>query len=121
MPVGPKSHEERTIQASSPAAASPWSFVRPYADCGFGPSDSVRLALAAVEDVVARVVDERHTERGDVGRPAHVDRGRGLRLVLGTVDVRPRGGVQNDAGQLEPSGGGSSTSQSARVSPTTPS
>ena len=40
VPVGPKSQEERTIQARSPAAASPWSFVRPYADCGFGPSDS---------------------------------------------------------------------------------
>ena len=38
--VGPKSHEERTIQASPPAAASPCSFDRPYADCGFGPSDS---------------------------------------------------------------------------------
>ena len=29
VPVGPKSHEERTIQARSPAAASPCSFVRP--------------------------------------------------------------------------------------------
>jgi hypothetical protein len=40
-PVGPKSHDERTIHASSPAAASPCSFVRPYADCGLGASDSV--------------------------------------------------------------------------------
>ena len=39
-PVGPKSQDERTIQACSPAAASPCSFERPYADCGFGPSDS---------------------------------------------------------------------------------
>ena len=62
----------------------------------------VRLALAAVEDVVARVVDERHTERSDVRRPADVDGGRRLRLVLGTVDVRPGGGVENDIRQLEP-------------------
>ena len=39
-PVGPKSHELRTIHACSPAAASPWSFVRPYAEAGLGPSDS---------------------------------------------------------------------------------
>ncbi len=39
-PVGPKSHELRTIQAESPAAASPCSFVRPYADRGAGESDS---------------------------------------------------------------------------------
>ena len=38
--VHPKSQELRTIQASSPAAPSPWNFVRPYADCGFGASDS---------------------------------------------------------------------------------
>ena len=39
-PVQPKSHDERTIHAFSPAAASPCSFVRPYAECGFGASDS---------------------------------------------------------------------------------
>ena len=38
--VQPNSHEVRTIHASSPAAASPCSFVRPYADSGFGESDS---------------------------------------------------------------------------------
>jgi hypothetical protein len=38
--VHPKSHDVRTIHASSPAAASAWSFVRPYDDCGFGGSDS---------------------------------------------------------------------------------
>ena len=47
----------RTIHASSPAAASPWSFVRPYAPSGLGASDSrYGVALRAVEDVVARVV-----------------------------------------------------------------
>ncbi len=40
FPVGPKSHDVRTTHARSPAAASPWSFVRPYADTGFGASDS---------------------------------------------------------------------------------
>ena len=39
-PVAPKSHDERTIHACSPAAASPCSFVRPYAPIGFGASDS---------------------------------------------------------------------------------
>ena len=39
-PVGAKSHELRTIHARSPAAASPCSFVRPYAPSGFGASDS---------------------------------------------------------------------------------
>jgi hypothetical protein len=38
--VQPNTHELRTIHASSPAAASACSFVRPYADCGFGASDS---------------------------------------------------------------------------------
>ena len=39
-PVCPKSHELRTIQASAPAAASPSSFERPYAESGLGRSDS---------------------------------------------------------------------------------
>ena len=39
-PVGPKSHELRTIQASGPAAASPCSLLRPYAESGLAPSDS---------------------------------------------------------------------------------
>ena len=39
-PVGPKSQEERTTHARSPAAASPCSFVRPYAESGDGASDS---------------------------------------------------------------------------------
>jgi hypothetical protein len=39
-PVAPKSHELRTIQAASPAAASACSFVRPYAPSGDGGSDS---------------------------------------------------------------------------------
>ena len=36
----------------------------------------VRLALRAVEDVVGRVVDDRHAERGDVARAVHVRRAR---------------------------------------------
>src|SRR5581483_6455336 len=39
-PVQPKSHDERTIHASSPAAASPCSFERPYDESGFVASDS---------------------------------------------------------------------------------
>ena len=38
--VGPKSHDVRTTHACSPAAASPCSFVRPYAPSGDGASDS---------------------------------------------------------------------------------
>ncbi len=59
----------------------------------------VGLALGAVEDVVAREVDERRAERGDVLRPADVRRRRTLRVVLGAVDVGPGGGVQDE---LEP-------------------
>ena len=40
FPVGPNSPELRTIHACSPAAPSPNSFVRPYAEIGFGASDS---------------------------------------------------------------------------------
>ena len=39
-PVSPKSQDERTIHARSPAAASPASFERPYAESGVGASDS---------------------------------------------------------------------------------
>ena len=56
----------------------------------------VRRALRAVEDVVARVRDERRAELGRVLRAADVDRRRPLRVVLGAVDVRPRGGVQHE-------------------------
>ena len=38
--VQPKRPDVRTIHACSPAAASPWSFVRPYAESGLGASDS---------------------------------------------------------------------------------
>ena len=65
----------------------------------------VRLLRAAIEDVVGRVVDERRAEGGDVRRPAHVDGGGGLRIGLGAVDVRPRGGVEGDVGRLEPGRG----------------
>ena len=59
----------------------------------------VRRALAPVEDVVGRVVDERRAERGRVLRPADVHRRGALRVVLGAVDVRPRGGVQDELGR----------------------
>ena len=92
----------RTIQASSPAAASPCSFVRPYADCGIRRVRlDVRLALPAVEDVVGREVDERRAELGGVLRAADVDRRRLLRVGLGPVDVGPRGRVQHEVGRAE--------------------
>jgi hypothetical protein len=59
----------------------------------------VRLALAAVEDVVGRVVDERRAERGDVRRAADVDRGRALRIVLGAVDVGPGAACRTSVGR----------------------
>ena len=77
-----------------------------------------RTARASpVEDVVGRERDERRAELGDVLRAADVDRRRALRVVLGAVDVRPGRRVQDelqvDARAL--GGGGSVTSQSARV------
>jgi hypothetical protein len=39
-PVSPNSQDDRTTHARAPAAASPWSFVRPYAESGLGGSDS---------------------------------------------------------------------------------
>jgi hypothetical protein len=53
----------------------------------------IGLALRAVEDVVRRVVDERRPELGGVPRASDVDRRRALWVVLGAVDVRPRGGM----------------------------
>ena len=38
--VHPNSPDVRTTHACSPAAASPCSFVRPYAESGCAPSDS---------------------------------------------------------------------------------
>ena len=101
-PVQPKSHDERTIHASSPAAASPCSFVRPYDGLRVRRIRlDVRLALAPVEDVVGREVDERRAELGRVLRAADVDRRRALRVGLGAVDVRPRGGVQHEIDAAE--------------------
>jgi hypothetical protein len=56
----------------------------------------IRRALLSVEDVVRREVDERHAEIGDVLRAADVRRGGSLRIVLGSVDVRPGCRVQNE-------------------------
>ena len=55
----------------------------------------VRRAPTPVEDVVARVVDER-AEPGSVLRSADVDCGRALRVILRAVHVRPGGGVQHE-------------------------
>ena len=73
LPVQPKSHDERTIQPS-PTSRSPSSFVRPYSETGFRLVRlDVRPALAAVEDVVGREVDDRSAERDDVSGPIDVD------------------------------------------------
>ena len=113
--VQPKSQELRTIHACSPAAASPCSFVRPYAESGRRRVGlDVRRALRAVEDVVARPHDERRAELRRVQDAADVHRGCGLRIVLGAVDVRPRRRVQHESA-VRPAGGGCVTSQSARV------
>ena len=99
-PLGPKSHDERTISAFSPAAPSEWSFERPYAESGFGPVGlDVRRPLSPVEDVVGREVHERRAQLGRVARAAHVRRRRALGIVLGAVDVRPRGGVKHEVGR----------------------
>ena len=88
---------ERTIQACSPAAASPWSFVLPYAESGGGRVRlDVRRALPAVEHVVGRERDERRAERGGVRRAADVGGRRALGVVLGPVDVRPRRRMEHE-------------------------
>ncbi len=56
----------------------------------------VRLALPAVEDVVARERHERETECGDIRRPADVHGSSALGIVLGTVDVGPRGRMEDE-------------------------
>ena len=56
----------------------------------------VRLDLAAVEDVIGGVVNERGAELRDVARAADVDGGRLLRVVLCAVDIRPGGCVENE-------------------------
>ncbi len=73
---------------------------------GVGPIGlDVRLALATVEDVVGRVVDERRAERGDVLRAPDVDGGGFLRVGLGAVDVGPRGRVQHQVRREHRRGG----------------
>ena len=49
----------------------------------------VRLAFAPVEDVVGRVVDDGHPERGDVARPHHVHSLRAGRVKVSTVTGLP--------------------------------
>ena len=61
----------------------------------------VRRSLAAVEDVVGGVRDERRPELRRVRRAADVHLRGPLRIVLGAVDVRPRGGVQHELRPLE--------------------
>jgi hypothetical protein len=61
----------------------------------------VRLVLAAVENVVRRVVDEGRPELRDVPRAADVYRRRPLRVVLRPVHVRPRSCVQDETGRVE--------------------
>ena len=58
----------------------------------------VRLALRPVEDVVGRVVDDRHAEGDYVARPADVDCLRSGGICLGAVDVGPSGRVQHELG-----------------------
>ena len=61
----------------------------------------IRLALAAVEHVVGREVDERRPELDRVLRAADVDRRGLLRIALGPVDVRPRGCVEDEVDRAE--------------------
>ena len=64
----------------------------------------VRLALAAVEDVVGREEDDRRAELEDVLRPADVHRGRVLRGSLRSVDVRPGRRVEHEVDLRETGG-----------------
>ncbi len=95
--VGPNSQDVRTIHARSPAAPSPYSFVRPYAPSGDGASDStIRRRFRPVEDVVGRPHDERGAERRRVLDAADVDGGGFLWVVLGAVDIGPGRRVQHE-------------------------
>ena len=100
-----------------PPRPLPCSFVRPYADCGLGGSDSTYgVALPAVEDVVGREGDERSTELGRVLRPSDVD---GRRAPAARSRRRRRPSRRPRAARGRPArarGGGKVTSHSARVS-----
>ena len=117
-PVGPKSHELRTTQARSPAARLAVE-LRPAVgrERARAVGLDVRRALAAVEDVVGRVGDERRAELGRVRRAADVHLGRALRdrPRRRRRSSRPpragRGRARSDRG-----GRGKRTSQSSRVS-----
>ena len=98
----PKSHDVRTIQASSPAAASAVQLRASVRGLRVGRIRlDVRRPLPPVEDVVGREGDERRTELGRMLRPSDVDGRRVLRLALGPVDVRPRGRVQHEIDRPE--------------------
>ena len=56
----------------------------------------VRCALRPVEHVVGRERHERRAERGRVRRASDVRSRRGLRIVFGAVDVRPRRSVEHE-------------------------
>ncbi len=61
----------------------------------------VRRPLGAVEHVVARPDDEWRAERCSVLHAADVHRCGALRIVFGTVDVRPGGRVQHELRALQ--------------------
>ncbi len=56
----------------------------------------VRVALRAVEDVVGGVVDDRSAELRGMGRPADVDGRCVLRMRLCSIDIGPRGRMQDE-------------------------
>ena len=90
--------------ALSPAAASPCSFVRPYAPSGDGGSDSTYgVALRPVEDVVGRQVTSGTPSAAACCVAADIDRRRALGIVLRAVDVRPCRSVQDER-RVEPLG-----------------
>ena len=85
------------------------------------PTRRTAPALAPVEDVVGRVVDERRAERGDVRRPADVDAAAPCGSASAPSTFVHAAACRTRSGGSSPAGGGSATSQSARVSAVTPS
>ena len=98
-PVSPKSHDERTIQAALARRRLAVQLRPPVGGARRRRVGlDVRRAFRPVEDVVRRVRDERRAERRRVSRAADVHGGGALRVVLGPVDVRPRGRVEHEVG-----------------------